>query len=44
MVKRFIIGRGLLHWVGLLVMLWVVMQVGVMLPQSGVSFVKAEGV
>lgn len=44
MVKRFIIGRGLLHWVGLFVVLWVVMQVGVMLPQSGLTFVKAKGV
>lgn len=44
MVKRFIIGRGLLHWVGLFFILWVMMQVGVMLPQSGVSFVKAERV
>jgi len=44
MVKRFIIGRGLLHWAGLFVILWVVMQAGIMLPQSGVSFVKAERV
>lgn len=43
-VKRFIICRGLLHWVGMFIILWVVTQVGVMLPQSGVSFVKAEGV
>ncbi|KAL1879872.1 hypothetical protein Daus18300_001711 [Diaporthe australafricana] len=44
LVKRFIIARGLLHWVGLLIMLWVVMQVGVMLPQSGISLVKAQEV
>lgn len=43
-VKQFIICRGLAHWVGLFLILWVVMRVGVMLPQSGVSFVKAERV
>lgn len=41
MVKRFIIGRGLLHWAGLLLVLWLVMKVGVMFPESGFSFVKA---
>ncbi|KUI53680.1 hypothetical protein VP1G_01127 [Cytospora mali] len=44
MVKRFIIGRGLLHWVGLFVMLWLIMKVGVVLPESAISFVKAEQV
>ncbi|ROW05348.1 hypothetical protein VSDG_00525 [Cytospora chrysosperma] len=42
MVKRFIIGRGLLHWVGAFVVLWLVVKVGVVLPESGFSFVKAE--
>ncbi|KAJ0115464.1 hypothetical protein J7T55_012744 [Diaporthe amygdali] len=42
LVKRFIICRGLLHWVGLFIIIWVVMQAGVMLPQSGISFVKAQ--
>lgn len=42
MVKRFIIARGLLHWVGLIVLLWAVMSVGVMVPLGGVSFVKAH--
>jgi hypothetical protein len=44
MVKRFIIARGLLYWAGLFVLLWVGLQIGVMLPRSGVSFVKAERV
>lgn len=41
MVKRFIIARGLLHWVGLLLALWIVMKVGVVLPGRAVAFVKA---
>lgn len=44
MVKRFIIGRGLLHWVGLFVVLWLVMKVGVMFPESAFSFVTASQV
>lgn len=43
-VKRFIIARGLLHWAGLVVLLWVVVRVGVIVPLDGVSFVKAEEV
>lgn len=42
MVKRFIIARGLLHWIGLLVVLWIIMKVGVALPLGQVSFVKAQ--
>ncbi|KKY37577.1 putative nad dependent epimerase [Diaporthe ampelina] len=44
MVKRFIICRGLFHWAALFIILWVMMQVGVMLPQSVVSFAKAQAV
>lgn len=42
MVKRFLILRGLLHWVGLVVVLWVVMRIGVVLPLAGLSFAKAQ--
>lgn len=44
LVKRFIIGRGLLHWAGLFAVMWLVMKIGVMRPNSGFSFVKAEDV
>ncbi|POS76445.1 hypothetical protein DHEL01_v205154 [Diaporthe helianthi] len=40
MVKLFIIGRGLLHWVGLFVILWGFIQVGLMLPHTAWSFVR----
>lgn len=43
MVKRFIIARGLLHWAGLFLFLWIVMKVGVMVPLgTGISYVKAQ--
>ncbi|KAF3767204.1 hypothetical protein M406DRAFT_338024 [Cryphonectria parasitica EP155] len=44
MVKRFIIARGMLHWVGLILILWAVSKVGVVLPHGSslVAFVKAQ--
>lgn len=40
MVKRFIIVRGLLHWVGLFVLLWLVTRAAMLLWVWGLSFVK----
>lgn len=35
MVKRFILARGILHWVGLFVVIWVLMRVGFVMPPGG---------
>lgn len=43
MVKRFLITRGLLHWIGLIMVFWVVVRVAVVSSLAGVSFVKTLG-
>lgn len=41
-VKAFIVVRGLLHWIGLFLLLWVLSHFGVSAPHHVVSFAKAS--
>lgn len=41
-VRAFIVARGLLHWVGFFVLLWVLTRVGTLVPRHIISLAKAE--